>query len=66
MHIGMRFSSKRLKTKAHHAPDKGKATTAPSPPSNDSDKSVSFHMQLRENLSHVISEISPKGSTQPK
>jgi hypothetical protein len=66
MHTGMRFSSKRLKIEAHHAPDKGKATTSPSPPSNDSDKSVSSHMQLRDDFSHVISEIRPKGSTQPK
>jgi hypothetical protein len=66
MHTGMRFSSKRLKTEAYHAPKKGKATTAPSPSSNDSDKSVSSHMQLRDDCSHVISEIRPKGSTHPK
>jgi hypothetical protein len=66
MHTGMIFSSKRLKTEAHHAPDKGKTTTAPSSPSNDSDKSVSSHMHLRDNCSHVISEIRPKGSAHPK
>jgi hypothetical protein len=66
MHTGMSSSSKRLKTEAQHAPDKGKATTAPSSPSNDSDKSVSSRMHLRDNFSHVISEIRPKGSTQPK
>jgi hypothetical protein len=58
--------SKRLKTKAHHAPDKGKSTAAPSSPSNDSDKFVSSCMHLRDDCSHVISEIRPKGSGQPK
>jgi hypothetical protein len=62
----MSYSNKRLKTEAHYAPDKGKATTAPSSPSNDSDKSVSSRMQLRDDCSHVINEIKPKGSTQPK
>ena len=62
----MSYSNKRLKTEAHYAPDKGKATTAPSSPSNDYDKSVSSRMHLRENLSHVISEIKPKGYTLPK
>jgi hypothetical protein len=57
---------KRLKTKSHHAPDKGKAVSSPSSPSNDSAKSVSSHMHLRDDFSHVISEIGPKGSTQPK
>jgi hypothetical protein len=57
---------KRLKTEAHHAPNKGKVTTAPSSPSNDSDKSVSSRMHLRDDCSHVIIEIRPKGSTQPK
>jgi hypothetical protein len=57
---------KRLKTEAHHAPDKGKVVVAPSSPSNDSAKSVSSCMHLRDDCSHVISEIRPKGSTQPK
>jgi hypothetical protein len=57
---------KRLKTKSHHAPYKGKVVAAPSSPSNDSAKSVSSSMHLRDDLSHVISDISPKGSTQPK
>jgi len=57
---------KRLKTEAHHAPDKGKVVDAPSSPSNDSAKSVSSRMHLRDDCSHVISEIRPKGSTQPK
>jgi hypothetical protein len=55
-----------LKTEAHHAPDKGKAITTPSSPSNDSDKSVSSRMHLRDDFSHVISEMNPNGSTQPK
>jgi hypothetical protein len=59
-------ASKRLKTEAHHALDKGKATTTPSSPSNGSDKSVSYQMHLRDDCSHVINEIRPKGSAQPK
>jgi hypothetical protein len=58
--------SKRLKTKSHHAHDKGKVVDAPSSPSSDSAKSVSSRMHLRDDFSHVISEIRPKGSTQPK
>jgi hypothetical protein len=58
--------SKRLKTKAHHAPDKGKSTAAPSSPSNGSDKSMYSHMHLRDDFSHVIRDIRPKGSAQPK
>jgi hypothetical protein len=57
---------KRLKTEAHHASDKGKAIVAPSSPSNDSAKSVSSRMHLRDDCSHVISEIRPKGSIKPK
>jgi hypothetical protein len=59
-------ASKRLKIEAHHAPDKGKAIAAPSSPSNGSNKSMSSRMNLRDDLSHVISEIRPKGSAQPK
>jgi hypothetical protein len=55
-----------LKTEAHHAPNKGKATVAPSSPSNGSDKSVSSQMHLRDDCSHVINTIRPKGSMQPK
>jgi hypothetical protein len=55
-----------LKTEAHHALDKGKAIVAPSSPSNDSDKSMSSRMHLRDDCSHVINEIKPKGSAQPK
>jgi hypothetical protein len=55
-------ASKRLKTETHHALVKGKATSTPSSPSNDSDKSVSSQMHLRDDCSHVINEIKPKGS----
>jgi hypothetical protein len=57
---------KRLKAEAHHALDKGKATASPSSPSNDSDKSVSSQMHLRDDCSHMINESKPKGSAQPK
>jgi hypothetical protein len=46
--------------------DKGKVVAAPSSPSSDSAKSVSSRMHLRDDFSHVISEIKPQGSTQPK
>jgi hypothetical protein len=59
-------ASKKLKTNAHHALDKGKTIVAPSSPSNGSDKSVSSWMHLRDECSHVISEIRPKGSAQQK
>jgi hypothetical protein len=59
-------ASKRLKIEAHHALDKGKATATPSSPSNGSDKSMSSQMHLRDDCSHVINEIRPKGSVQPK
>jgi hypothetical protein len=55
-----------LKTEAHHALDKGKSTGAPSSLSNGSDKSMSFQMHLRDDCSHVINEIRPKGSAHPK
>jgi hypothetical protein len=55
-----------LKIKAHHALDKGKSIVAPSSPSNGSDKSLSSRMHLRDDCSHVINEIMPKGSAQPK
>jgi hypothetical protein len=59
-------ASKRLKTEAHHALDKGKVTAARFSPSNGSDKSVSSWMHLRDDCSHVINEIRSKGSSQPK
>ena len=46
--------------------DKGKVVSAPSSPSSDSTKFVSSRMHLKDDCSHVISEIKPKGSTQPK
>jgi hypothetical protein len=68
VHLLVQFSheSKRLKTETQHAPDKGKVIDAPSSPSNDFTKSVSSHMHLRYDFPHVISEIRPKGSKQPK
>jgi hypothetical protein len=55
-------AKKRLKIEAHHALDKGKFIATPSSPSNGYDKSVSSQMHLRDDCSHVISDISPKGS----
>jgi hypothetical protein len=46
--------------------DKGKFFVAPSSPSSDSTKLVSSRMHLRDDCSHVINEIKPQGSTQPK
>jgi hypothetical protein len=62
----MSYSNERLKIEAHYAPVKGKATTTPFLPSNDSDKSVSSRIQWRDGCSHVINDIRPKGSTHPK
>jgi hypothetical protein len=59
-------ASKKLKTKSHLASGKGKVVDAPSSPSDDSGKYVSSQMRLRDDCSHVISEINPKGSTQLK
>jgi hypothetical protein len=50
-------ASKRLRTKVHHDPGKGKDIAAPSSPSNGFDKSVSSHMHLRDDFSHVINKI---------
>jgi hypothetical protein len=50
-----------LKIEAHHALDKGKASNVPSSPFNDSNKSMSSWMHRRDDCSHVISEINPKG-----
>jgi hypothetical protein len=57
---------KRLKIESHHMHDKGKAIVSPSSPSSDSTNSVSSRMHLRDDCSHVISEIKPQGSRQPK
>jgi hypothetical protein len=46
--------------------DKGKAVASPSSPSDDSSKSVSSRMHLKDDCSHVISEIQPQGSNQPR
>jgi len=66
MHTRMSYSNKRLKTEARYALVKGKATTAPSSPSNDSDKYVSSRMHWRDDFSHMISNMRLKSSTQPK
>jgi hypothetical protein len=58
--------NKRLKNDDHHALDKGKIVVSPSSPSNGSNKSVSSQMHLKDDCSHVINEIKPKGSIQPK
>jgi hypothetical protein len=59
-------SIKRLKTEARHMHDKGKSLVSPSSPSSDSTKSVSSRMHLKDGCSHVITEIKPRFSTQPK
>jgi hypothetical protein len=59
-------ASKRLKTDVPHVQDKGKVVASPSSPSNDSSKSVSSRMHLKDDCSHVISEIQPQGSNQPR
>ena len=59
-------ASKRLKTDVPHEQYKGKAVASPSSPSNDSSKSVSSLMHLQDDFSHVINEIQPQGSNQPR
>jgi hypothetical protein len=59
-------SSKRLKAYVPHVQDKGKLVSSPSSPSIDSSKFVSSRMHLKEDCSHVISEIHPQGSNQPR
>jgi hypothetical protein len=66
MHTGMSYSNKRMKIETHYAHVKRKATTAPSTPSNDFDKSVSFCMHWRDDCSHMIIEMRLKDSTHPK
>jgi hypothetical protein len=46
--------------------NKVKVGVSPSSPSSDSAKSISSRMHLRDHCCRVISEIEPKGSTQPK
>jgi hypothetical protein len=60
-------ASKRLKTDIPQpVQDKGKAVASPSSPSTDSSKSVSSHLHLKDDFSHVINEIQPQGSNQPR
>jgi hypothetical protein len=60
-------ASKRLKTDIPQpVQDKGKAVASPSSPSDDSSKSVSSCMHLKDDCSHVINEIQPQGSNQPR
>ena len=59
-------ASKRLKNDIPHVKDKGRFVASPSSPSDDSSKSVSSRMHLKDDCSHVISEIQPQGSNQPK
>jgi hypothetical protein len=60
-------ASKRLKTDIPEpVQNKGKAVASPSSPSNDSSKFVSSHMHLKDDCSHVISEIQPQESNQPR
>jgi hypothetical protein len=60
-------ASKRLKTDVPQpVQDKGKTTASPSSPSNDSSKFVSSRMHLKDDCSHVINEIQPQGSNQPR
>jgi hypothetical protein len=55
-----------LKIEAHHALDKVKSIVSPSSSSNGPDKSLSSWIHLRDDCSHVNSEIRPKGSPHPK
>jgi hypothetical protein len=59
-------ASKRIKIDVPHVQDKGKVATSPSSPSNDSSKSVSSGMHMKDDCSHVISEIQPQDSNQPR
>jgi hypothetical protein len=46
--------------------DKGKAMISPSSPSIESSKSLSSHLHLKYDFSHVINEIQPQGCKQPR
>jgi hypothetical protein len=60
-------TSKRLKIDIPQlVQDKGKAVASPSSPSIYSSKSVSSHLHLKDDFSHVINEIHPQGSNQPE
>jgi hypothetical protein len=56
-------ANKRLKTYIPQpVQDKGKETASPSSPSTESSKYVSSRLHLKDDFSHVISEIQPQGS----
>jgi hypothetical protein len=60
-------ASKRLKIDIlQPSQDKGKTTSSPSSPSIDSSKSMSSYLHLKDDYSHVINEIQPQGSNQPR
>jgi hypothetical protein len=59
-------ASKRFKIDVPHVKDKGKVVASPSSPSNESSISVSSHMNIKVDCSHVISEIQPQVSNQPR
>jgi hypothetical protein len=60
-------ASKRLKNDIPQpVQDKGKLVSSPSSPSNDSSKSVSSQMHLKDACSHVVNEVQPQGSNQPQ
>jgi hypothetical protein len=60
-------TSKRLKTDIPQlVQDRGKIVASSSSPSNDSSKYVSSHLLLKDGCAHVISEIHPQGSNQPR
>jgi hypothetical protein len=60
-------ASKRLKTDVPKPElDKGKGVANPSKSSKDSSESVSSHLHLKDDCSHVINAIHPQGSHQLK
>jgi hypothetical protein len=60
-------ASKRLKTTMLEPEiDKGKEVANSPNSSENSSELVSSHLHLKDNFSHVISEIHPQGSNQPK
>jgi hypothetical protein len=60
-------SSKRLKNDVPKLElDKGKAVVTPSNSSKDSSESVSSHLHLKDDCSHIISAVHPQGTHQLK
>jgi hypothetical protein len=60
-------TSKRLKNDIPQpVQDKGKAMVSPCSPSTESSNSVSSCLHLKYDCSHVINEIQPQGSNQPR